>query len=380
MSKKTRIADGIYRDEKTGILHIRIKDERGRDKWKSTKGKAMGTAKAMRDKMREERRLRGLDLKKSAREEEKQEMTLSDLIERYRPKFESKKSARDEKRFAKYWKRVLGRERIHDILPYDIDEARLDKLHTGVRPATVNRYTGFLRSIFYLAERDYLVDSNPCSGRRVPPFPETGIRDRVIYPHEETAILQNLSPLSRAAFLISLYAGLRMGEVIRLKRADVDLTRGRFLLEETKAGKRQVADISPVAREAALYAMGAHKADHLFPSPADKTTHISRRSLHDRLIKALIAAGIEVKPASQGGVTWHATRHTFITRLTENGSNIGTVKELARHSTITMTNDYMHVGREMNQTALEALCAGVNVTELFPAAQSKGGHLRQVSG
>ena len=49
MSKKTRIADGIYRDEKTGILHIRIKDERGRDKWKSAKGKAMGTANARQD-------------------------------------------------------------------------------------------------------------------------------------------------------------------------------------------------------------------------------------------------------------------------------------------------------------------------------------------
>ena len=32
-------------------------------------------------------------------------------------------------------------------------------------------------------------------------------------------------------------------------------------------------------------------------------------------------------------------------------------------SSITTTNDYMHVGREMNQTALKALCAGVNVTE-----------------
>lgn len=112
---------------------------------------------------------------------------------------------------------------------------------------------------------------------------------------------------------------------------------------------------------------------------AETGSHISRRSLHDRLIKALEAAGIEVKPASEGGLTWHSTRHTFITRLTENGSNIGTVKELARHSTITMTNDYVHVASDTNQLALDALCETVDLSALFPVTQARGGHLRDVS-
>ena len=93
----------------------------------------------------------------------------------------------------------------------------------------------------------------------------------------------------------------------------------------------------------------------------------------------LEAAGIEVKPASEGGLTWHSTRHTFITRLTENGSNIGTVKELARHSTITMTNDYVHVASDTNQLALDALCETVDLSALFPVTQARGGHLRDVS-
>lgn len=379
MSKKVRVADGIYRDDKTGILHVRVKDERGRDKWKSTKGKAMGTAKALRDKLREERRQRGLDLRKSEKEEKRLKLTLSELIEKYRPEFEAKRSARDDKRYAKFWKSALGRERIHDIMPYDVEGARRDKLLTGVTPATVNRHTSFLRSIFNKAIRDYIMESNPCGSRRVPPFPEDGIRDRVITSGEERLICENLTPLYRAAFLISLYSGLRMGEVIRLKRSDVELHQNRFLLGETKAKKRQVAEMSPISREAALYAMASHDEDYLFPSPSDNKSHISRRSLHDRLIKALQDSGIEVKPASEGGVTWHATRHSFVTRLSENGTSIGTVRELARHSTITMTSEYVHASSDASQQALATLCQNINPRELFPRKKGKGGHLWDVS-
>lgn len=185
MPKKINIAPSIYRDEETGILYIRYKNERGQGKWKSTKGKDMSTAKALRDKLKEERRQRGLDLKKSEREERRLKMTLSELIERYRPEFEAKGSARDDKRFAKFWKRELGRERIHDILPYDIEGARRDKLLTGVKPATVNRHTSFLRIIFNKAIRDYLMESNPCGSKRVPPLNEDGVRERLVTFQEE---------------------------------------------------------------------------------------------------------------------------------------------------------------------------------------------------
>ena len=378
MPQDKALPDGIFRRKPGGNLHIRWKDEFGRDCKMSTKGKEITIARALLSKKKEEARLRSLDLRLSAREEERQRLTVSDLIERYRPIFEAKKSARDEKRFAKFWKRVLGSTRARDVVPGDIEQLRRDKHRTGLAGATVNRYTAFLKRIFNLAIQDYLLDSNPVGSGRVKPFGENGSRDRVILPEEERLICAQLDPLYRAGFLISLYSGLRMGELITLTRADVDLRRNLFLLGETKAGKVQTATISPVAREAALYAMAAHKEDFLMKSPSVAGTHISERSLHDRLIKAVAAAGIEVKPAREGGITWHATRHTFVTRLTENGTNIGTVKELARHSTITMTNEYLHVASDVNHQALRDLCRGVNVTELFPKPDSRGGHLKEV--
>ncbi len=378
MSKKDDLPDGIYRRKPGGNLHIRWKDEYQRDCKMSTKGKEITIAKALLAKKKEEARLRSLDLRLSARDEERQRLTVGELIERYRPIFESKKSARDEKRFAKFWTRHLGKMRARDIVPGEIEQIRRDKQRTGLTGATVNRYTAFLKRIFNLAIQDYLLDSNPLGNGRVKHFTESGARDRVILPDEERLICAHLDPLYRAGFLISLYSGLRMGELLRLTRSDVDLRRNVFLLGETKGGRRDIAPISPVALEAALFAMAAHDEEFLMKSPTKAGAAISERSLHDRLIKALKAAGIEVKPATEGGITWHATRHTFVTRLTENGTNIGTVKELARHSTITMTNEYVHVASDVNHQALRDLCEGVNVTELFPKPQRPGGHLKKV--
>jgi len=55
-------------------------------------------------------------------------------------------------------------------------------------------------------------------------------------------------------------------------------------------------------------------------------------------------------------VDFHALRHTFITQLARSGVFPAKAKELARHSTITLTMDvYSHVKTEELQTALDTL-------------------------
>src|SRR5215510_6365912 len=54
---------------------------------------------------------------------------------------------------------------------------------------------------------------------------------------------------------------------------------------------------------------------------------------------ALLAA---VKRAGLGKVTWHMFRHTFASRLTRDGVDIVTVKELLGHTNINCTMRYAH--------------------------------------
>jgi site-specific recombinase XerD len=64
---------------------------------------------------------------------------------------------------------------------------------------------------------------------------------------------------------------------------------------------------------------------------------------------ALIAA---VKRAGLGKVTWHLFRHTFASRLTRDGVDIVTVKELLGHADINCSMRYAHSNDDAKRRAV----------------------------
>ena len=56
-------------------------------------------------------------------------------------------------------------------------------------------------------------------------------------------------------------------------------------------------------------------------------------------------------------VTWHTFRHTFASRLTRNGADLVTVKELLGHSSVSVTMRYAHTNRDAKRRAV-GLIAG----------------------
>jgi site-specific recombinase XerD len=62
-----------------------------------------------------------------------------------------------------------------------------------------------------------------------------------------------------------------------------------------------------------------------------------------------------VNDAKVPNFTWHALRHTFISRLVMAGVDLRTAQELAGHKTISMTVRYAHLAPEHNQAAIEKL-------------------------
>jgi hypothetical protein len=51
-------------------------------------------------------------------------------------------------------------------------------------------------------------------------------------------------------------------------------------------------------------------------------------------------------------VTWHTFRHTFASRLTRNGADLVTMKELLGHSSVSVTMRYAHTNCEAKRRAV----------------------------
>jgi site-specific recombinase XerD len=92
---------------------------------------------------------------------------------------------------------------------------------------------------------------------------------------------------------------------------------------------------------------GLRKCEYVFYNPE---TGGQWKDLWLGLKKACRKAGLN-------DVTWHTFRHTFASRLTRNGADLVTVKELLGHSSVSVTMRYAHTNRDAKRWAV-GLIAG----------------------
>jgi site-specific recombinase XerD len=64
------------------------------------------------------------------------------------------------------------------------------------------------------------------------------------------------------------------------------------------------------------------------------------------------------KKAGVKRITWHALRHTFCTHLIIRGASVPVVKELAGHSDVRITMQYVHLTDDAKRKAIAMLSRG----------------------
>ncbi|HLX62418.1 MAG TPA: tyrosine-type recombinase/integrase [Planctomycetota bacterium] len=171
-------------------------------------------------------------------------------------------------------------------------------------------------------------------------------------------------------YRLMLEAGLRLNEARCLTWADLDLDAKtmRLRAETTKNGKAETLPLAP----ALLAALEARKKE-LKPAEGAPVVHISSRVLK-QLNNDLTAAEIEKKDAAGRTVDLHALRHTFGTRLNNNGADVKTIQALMRHSTAAMTlGVYIHKSKNQMTAAVESLPAIAPAARKETAAALKTG-------
>jgi integrase/recombinase XerD len=166
----------------------------------------------------------------------------------------------------------------------------------------------------------------------------------VLSKQEVKKILMVLKNIKHRVMLSTIYScGLRRGELLKLKPADIDSNRGLLIIRQAKGNRDRVvpipAKIIEMLRE---YYIQYHPARWLFEGAVPGTQY-DERSLQQVLKKAILLAGIK-KP-----VTLHWLRHSYATHLHESGVDIRYIQELLGHKSTKTTEIYTHVSNRSIQ-------------------------------
>lgn len=150
--------------------------------------------------------------------------------------------------------------------------------------------------------------------------------------------------------LIMIYSGLRIGEVMELKKENIDLEKGVITGAgiKTEAGKKRIIPIHSKIFKLILNRYKAAEGEELFKFPG--STHNSRYQYY---VKSLKNLSKKIKISTH---TAHDCRHTFATLLNNADANTTAIKNMIGHSSFDLTEQvYTHKNIEELKKAIEKI-------------------------
>lgn len=167
--------------------------------------------------------------------------------------------------------------------------------------------------------------------------------------------------------LLSLRAGLRIGEVCALSWEDVDLSKEVIHIRHTVAR----VDSTEAGRKTKLIldAPKTASSERYIPICSDLLTVLKR--IRSGGSSGFVVSGSEyfvsprtfeyryhtlLKAAKVSSVNFHCLRHTFATRCIEVGVDVKSLSEILGHSSVSITMDtYVHSSIELKRAQIEKL-------------------------
>jgi site-specific recombinase XerD len=220
-------------------------------------------------------------------------------------------------------------------------DAYIDYLHRKrMHPSSINLYLVIIRVFYdYLRYEEKIDLTNPVKRNRrlrVPkPLPRS-LRDQEV--ERLFGVIESKRDI--AMFKLMLRCGLRVEEVSNLSVGDIDLKRGRIIVQQGKGGKGRVVYISDDAHDAlvAYLKIRSHyrvKKVFLVEKGNYKGQPISIRGIQKRIEYYAKKTGLKV--------SCHRLRHTMASQLLNAEAEVETIQDLLGHNWITTTQRYCRV-------------------------------------
>lgn len=259
-----------------------------------------------------------------------------------------------------------------DIKPMHL-QGFVNKFSEGISKSYMDKMRVLLHGLFSAAVDNDLIARDPSTKLRIPQIIE---KPRESYTEDEMRKIINFAmdyQYRRVAIAVItlLFTGLRRGELLGLKWADItdntlNIRRsvynvgGKAVVEDFKAKTSKSLRTIPLVPEV-TYLMQSlpHHGEFIFGTKSGTIWHPRNFSRdHNSFFKALRQEYPEVRRLSP-----HCCRHSFATLTLASGTDVAIVREILGHTDIKTTARYIHPDMNSMQKAVTGLRNGV-----FPSA------------
>jgi integrase len=132
---------------------------------------------------------------------------------------------------------------------------------------------------------------------------------------------------------LSLYAGLRFGEIAALTWSDIDLERNTICIRNPKNGRTRHAYLTETLRATILEMEPGGKSDLVFPDRSGQ----KRKAMSDAFDRAVAALKLnEGIDDPRQKIVFHSCRHSFASWLAEAGTPLQVIQKLLGHKTLSV--------------------------------------------
>ena len=235
--------------------------------------------------------------------------------------------------FGKPMKQVTTKELREFLMKYLREERKVSE-------RSVNYYNSVIRFIY-----DVVLDK-PINQKQIPMYKKKRRLPKILSDKELDVFFNACDNyMYKTIFMLIYGTGLRISEAATLKIEDIDSTNMRVFVRNGK-GERQRYTVLPKAslemlREYYEKYKPNHPEGYLFLNGDGDPMKPERLRVYFRKYRK--------KAKIEEGFIVHSLRHSFATKLVEEGVPLIQVKELLGHSCIRSTMTYVHIANNMQK-------------------------------
>lgn len=276
---------------------------------------------------------------------------------------------------------VLGKYKLKDLRPEHLQMLYNEKYKAGLSAKRIKHIHVVLHSALTQAIKSGIIVRNVSEATTLPK--DTSEKDiRVLTIEEQKMFLKAIEgERLKAAFILALTTGMRLGEILGLKWNEVDLKNKRIKVKSSMRRIKNRDEKVPTRTVLVIKDVKTENSEQIIPLPEVAYQELIKFKLlqeeekkqagnayKDSGFVFTTKLGTPIEPRNfirtferiinRAGlnINFHSLRHTFATRLLEANVHPKVVQELLGHSDISTTlNTYSHVLFDTKKEAIKEI-------------------------